>query len=73
MRVKHDVVFSRICNEFEIIRDTAFKVPESTEEMTEMITYIEHVKTKGIQELNNRIKVNISRRRAPVYLYIYTL
>ncbi|KAI7794029.1 dynein axonemal heavy chain 12 [Triplophysa rosa] len=46
----------QICNEFEIIRDTAFKVPESTEEMTEMITYIEHVKTKGIRELNNRIK-----------------
>ncbi|XP_021325607.1 dynein axonemal heavy chain 12 isoform X2 [Danio rerio] len=45
----------QICEEFEAIRDRALKVPETTEEMMEMITYINQVKTKGIEELNNRI------------------
>ncbi|XP_016404673.1 dynein heavy chain 12, axonemal [Sinocyclocheilus rhinocerous] len=44
-----------ICKEFEAIRDRALKVPETTEDMMEMITYIGQVKTKGIEELNNRI------------------
>ncbi|XP_063065421.1 dynein axonemal heavy chain 12 [Engraulis encrasicolus] len=44
-----------ICKEFETIRETALKVPETTEDITEMITYIEHVKTKGIEELNAKI------------------
>ncbi|XP_052396332.1 dynein axonemal heavy chain 12 [Carassius gibelio] len=44
-----------ICEEFEAIRDRALKVPETTEDMIEMITYIDQVKTKGIEELNNNI------------------
>ncbi|KTG42929.1 hypothetical protein cypCar_00000501 [Cyprinus carpio] len=44
-----------ICKEFEAIRDRALKVPETTEDMIEMITYIDQVKTKGIEELNNEI------------------
>ncbi|XP_065142099.1 dynein axonemal heavy chain 12-like [Paramisgurnus dabryanus] len=45
----------QICKEFEIIKDKAVKVPETTEDMTAMIAYIDHVKTKEIKELNNRI------------------
>lgn len=36
------------------------KVPETTEDMIEMITYIDQVKTKGIEELNNNIMVGTS-------------
>uniref|UniRef100_A0A8C2FZU5 Dynein axonemal heavy chain 12 n=1 Tax=Cyprinus carpio TaxID=7962 RepID=A0A8C2FZU5_CYPCA len=49
------LVFFSICKEFEAIRDRALKVPETTEDMIEMITYIDQVKTKGIEELNNEI------------------
>lgn len=47
----------RICQEFETIRETALKVPETTEDITEMLSYIGHVKTKGIEELNGKIMV----------------
>ncbi|XP_043080221.1 dynein axonemal heavy chain 12 [Puntigrus tetrazona] len=45
----------QICKDFEAIRDRALKVPETTEDMIEMITYTDQVKTKGIEELNDRI------------------
>lgn len=48
----------RICREFEAIKERALKVPETTEEMVETIDYIKKVKTKGIQDLLLRIKVN---------------
>lgn len=69
---KHDFVFSRICKEFEIIKDRAVKVPETTEDMTAMIAYIEHVKTKEIKELNNRIIVGISGSHAHAYFCMFT-
>ncbi|MCI4387417.1 hypothetical protein PGIGA_G00073950 [Pangasianodon gigas] len=45
----------QICKEFETIRDKATKDPETTEDMTEMIAYIDHAKTKGIEELSSKI------------------
>ncbi|ROL53285.1 Dynein heavy chain 7, axonemal [Anabarilius grahami] len=45
----------QICKEFEAIQDRALKVPETTEDMIEMITYINEVKTKELEELNNKI------------------
>ncbi|XP_051515044.1 dynein axonemal heavy chain 12-like [Myxocyprinus asiaticus] len=45
----------QICQEFETIRDRALKVPVTTEDMMEMTAYIEHVKTKGTEELDNKI------------------
>uniref|UniRef100_A0A8C8MKR5 Dynein axonemal heavy chain 12 n=1 Tax=Oncorhynchus tshawytscha TaxID=74940 RepID=A0A8C8MKR5_ONCTS len=44
-----------ICQEFENIKEKALKVPETTEDMTDMIAYIGHAKTKGIEELNAKI------------------
>uniref|UniRef100_A0A674AUS2 Dynein axonemal heavy chain 12 n=1 Tax=Salmo trutta TaxID=8032 RepID=A0A674AUS2_SALTR len=46
---------SLICQEFENIKEKALKVPETTEDMTDMIAYIGHAKTKGIEELNAKI------------------
>ncbi|XP_055788183.1 dynein axonemal heavy chain 12 isoform X2 [Salvelinus fontinalis] len=45
----------QICQEFENIKEKALKVPETTEDMTDMIAYIGHAKTKGIEELNAKI------------------
>lgn len=52
--------FFRICKEFEAIQDRALKVPETTEDMIEMITYINEVKTKELEELSNKIMVGTS-------------
>ncbi|XP_071332600.1 dynein axonemal heavy chain 12 [Trachinotus anak] len=46
----------QICSEFETIREKALKVPENTEDMTQMIDYIKFTKTTGIDELNEKIK-----------------
>uniref|UniRef100_A0A803T0M9 Dynein axonemal heavy chain 12 n=1 Tax=Anolis carolinensis TaxID=28377 RepID=A0A803T0M9_ANOCA len=49
----------RICDEFETIKVRALKVPQTTEEMMESIVYIDKAKTIGIQQLYERIKVEI--------------
>ncbi|XP_054464751.1 dynein axonemal heavy chain 12 [Anoplopoma fimbria] len=46
----------QICSEFETIRESVLKVPESTEDMTQIIHRINFTKTKGIAELNEKIK-----------------
>uniref|UniRef100_A0A8C9Y7R2 Dynein axonemal heavy chain 12 n=1 Tax=Sander lucioperca TaxID=283035 RepID=A0A8C9Y7R2_SANLU len=46
----------QICSEFETIRENVLKVPESTEDMTEIIDHINFAKTKGIAELHEKIK-----------------
>lgn len=53
------VSVQRICSEFETISDNALKIPENTEDMTQIIDYINFTKTKGIAELNEKIKVNM--------------
>lgn len=36
----------------------ALKVPENTEEMAQMLDFIHEAKSKGLAELNEKIKVN---------------
>uniref|UniRef100_A0A8C4EB11 Dynein axonemal heavy chain 12 n=1 Tax=Dicentrarchus labrax TaxID=13489 RepID=A0A8C4EB11_DICLA len=45
-----------ICSEFEAIRQNALKIPENTDDMSQIIDYINLTKTKGIPELNEKIK-----------------
>ncbi|XP_030623788.1 dynein heavy chain 12, axonemal [Chanos chanos] len=45
----------QICQEFETIQDNALMVSNTTEDMTNMTAFIEHAKTKGIEELNSKI------------------
>lgn len=47
----------RICAEFESIRETALRVPENTDEIKQTMSFIEQARTKGIEELNRKIKV----------------
>ncbi|XP_031701028.1 dynein heavy chain 12, axonemal isoform X2 [Anarrhichthys ocellatus] len=46
----------QICSEFETISKNVLKVPERTEDMTQIIDCIHFTKTKGITELNEKIK-----------------
>ncbi|CAL8325422.1 unnamed protein product [Merluccius merluccius] len=45
----------QICQEFETIREKALNVPESIEDITEMISYVAHIKTEGIAVLQEKI------------------
>uniref|UniRef100_A0A671X3C3 Dynein axonemal heavy chain 12 n=1 Tax=Sparus aurata TaxID=8175 RepID=A0A671X3C3_SPAAU len=39
----------QICSEFETIRENILKIPENTEDMTQVIDYIGLIKTKGLE------------------------
>uniref|UniRef100_A0A3Q2YVI0 Dynein heavy chain linker domain-containing protein n=1 Tax=Hippocampus comes TaxID=109280 RepID=A0A3Q2YVI0_HIPCM len=56
MKTKHTEQNLQIISDFETIRETALNVPETTDEMANMIAYIEATKTKGIALLHERIK-----------------
>nr|XP_027777371.1 dynein heavy chain 12, axonemal [Marmota flaviventris] len=63
---KHRKENECICSEFEAIKDHALKVPETTEEMMDLISYVEKARTIGIQELALRIQE--SRRQMSYFL-----
>ncbi|XP_010788876.1 dynein heavy chain 12, axonemal [Notothenia coriiceps] len=46
----------QICTEFETIRENVLKVPENTEDMSQIIDHIQFTKAKGIAELNTKLK-----------------
>uniref|UniRef100_A0A3P8ZCE8 AAA+ ATPase domain-containing protein n=1 Tax=Esox lucius TaxID=8010 RepID=A0A3P8ZCE8_ESOLU len=62
---------SLICQEFETIKEKALKVPETTEEITEMITYIGHIKTKGIEDITLLIFSQETHHRLNYLLDVY--
>jgi hypothetical protein len=52
-----------ICSEFEAIRDHALRVPETTEEMMELIAFVERARTVGILDLALRIQVKQTNKQ----------
>ncbi|XP_045146064.1 dynein axonemal heavy chain 12 [Echinops telfairi] len=66
---KHRKENESICSEFETIKEYALKVPDTTEEMMELITFIEKARTYGIQELILRIEE--SKRRMNYFLDVF--
>uniref|UniRef100_A0A3Q1LZ19 Dynein axonemal heavy chain 12 n=1 Tax=Bos taurus TaxID=9913 RepID=A0A3Q1LZ19_BOVIN len=66
---KHRKENENICSEFEAVKEHALKVPETTEEMMELISYVEKARTVGIQELVSRIKE--SKRRMSYFLDVF--
>ncbi|KAF4024010.1 hypothetical protein G4228_015792 [Cervus hanglu yarkandensis] len=66
---KHRKENESICSEFEAVKEHALKVPETTEEMMELISYVEKARTVGIQELVSRIKE--SKRRMSYFLDVF--
>ncbi|KAI4563747.1 hypothetical protein MJG53_016321 [Ovis ammon polii x Ovis aries] len=68
-RKENERYYVSICSEFEAIKEHALKVPETTEEMMELISYVEKARTVGIQELVSRIKE--SKRRMSYFLDVF--
>ncbi|PNI80082.1 DNAH12 isoform 3 [Pan troglodytes] len=58
-----------ICSEFEAIKEHALKVPETTEEMMDLISYVEKARTVGIEELILRIQE--SKRQMNYFLDVF--
>ncbi|XP_033102995.1 dynein heavy chain 12, axonemal-like isoform X1 [Anneissia japonica] len=61
-----------ICQEFECIRDRALKIPEDSEEMINMIAYIEKARVEGIKGLNERIQETKRRMNYLLDVYFFT-
>ncbi|KAF4078180.1 hypothetical protein AMELA_G00196410 [Ameiurus melas] len=61
----------QICKEFETFRDKAIKIPNTTEDMTEMIAYIGYAKTKGIEELSSKIMETLRRLNYLLDVHIF--
>ncbi|KAI5095774.1 dynein heavy chain 12, axonemal isoform X1 [Silurus meridionalis] len=61
----------QICKEFETIRDNAIKKPNTTEDMTELIAYIGHAKSKGIEELDSKIMEVLHRLNYLLDIHIF--
>ncbi|XP_019508320.1 PREDICTED: dynein heavy chain 12, axonemal [Hipposideros armiger] len=66
---KHRKENECICSEFEAIKEHALKVPETTEEMMDLISYVEKARTIGIQDLALRIKE--SKRQLSYFLDVF--
>ncbi|XP_048346084.1 dynein axonemal heavy chain 12 isoform X2 [Sphaerodactylus townsendi] len=60
-----------ICHEFEMIKERALKIPETTEEMMACIAYIEKAKTVGIHQLNERIQGCKQRMNYLLDVYLF--
>ena len=52
------VVLCSICNEFEIIAERALREVATTEELMEMVDFIEEARTNGMRLLNQRVMVS---------------
>ncbi|KAM6176988.1 dynein axonemal heavy chain 12 [Erethizon dorsatum] len=63
---KHRKENECICSEFEAIKERALKVPETTEEMMDLMSYVEKARTARIQELVLRIQE--SKRQMSYFL-----
>jgi len=48
----------RICEEFETIAERALREVATTEELIDMIDYIEEARTNGMRKLNQRVIVS---------------
>ena len=58
-----------ICEEFKIVQECALKDPETSEELMDMISFVEKARTAGMIKLNERIKV----RQFPCVFYFQGL
>jgi len=47
-----------ICEEFEIIAERALREVATTEELMEMIDFVEEARTNGMRKLNQRVTVS---------------
>lgn len=61
-----------ICEEFQTIMDRALKHPETSEELIDMITFVEHARTQGMVQLNERITQSKDRLAYLIDVFLFT-
>ncbi|KAK7101380.1 hypothetical protein V1264_019769 [Littorina saxatilis] len=61
-----------ICEEFKVIQERALKIPETSEELQEMVTFVEQARTVGMIKLNERIKDSKDRLAYLIDVFMFT-
>ena len=61
-----------ICAEFSTIKDRALKVPETSEELVDMVNFVETARSMGMLKLNERIKLVTERLQYLLDAYGFT-
>ena len=61
----------RICEEFRIIQERALKEPETSEELIDMISFIEKARTAGMIGLNDRISSSKDRLAYLIDVFLF--
>nr|KAG5708500.1 hypothetical protein BaRGS_026227 [Batillaria attramentaria] len=61
-----------ICEEFKVIQERALRVPETSEELMEMVTFVETARTAGMIQLNERIKESKDRLAYLIDVFMFT-
>ncbi|KAL3853467.1 hypothetical protein ACJMK2_017003 [Sinanodonta woodiana] len=68
----HRVENKKICQEFKVIREKALKVPETSEELINMISFVEKARTTGMVLLNERIKQSKDRLAYLIDVHLFS-
>lgn len=61
-----------ICKEFENIENRALKEPETSEELIDMISFVENARTQGMVQLNERITQSKDRLAYLIDVFLFT-
>ena len=61
-----------ICAEFQNMKDRALKDPENSEELMDMISFVESARSMGMINLNERIKESFNRMQYLLDVYFFS-
>ncbi|XP_052285538.1 dynein axonemal heavy chain 12-like isoform X2 [Dreissena polymorpha] len=61
-----------ICEEFTTIQETSLKAPETSEELIEMISFVEKARTQGMITLNERITQSKDRLAYLIDVFLFS-
>ena len=64
-------MFQSICEDFQIIFDRASKTPESSEELVDLMAFIEKARNIDIVKMNERVKKFSERMRFLLDVYFF--
>ncbi|XP_064606960.1 dynein axonemal heavy chain 12-like isoform X2 [Liolophura sinensis] len=68
----HRVENEAICEEFKLIQEKALHVPETSEELMEMVSFVEKARTMGMIKLNERIRESQQRLAYLIDVYMFS-
>lgn len=60
-----------ICEEFQNIQDRALREPETSEELIDMISFVENARTQGMVQLNERITQSKDRLAYLIDVFLF--